>query len=91
MKNWLILVAIALCGSSGVLVADVLNMNGVRTVVQTADTPRRGMTKAQVLERYGEPVSRRAAVGDPPISRWDYNGYSVYFEYDLVLHSLIRR
>jgi len=30
-----------------------------------------------------------AAVGDPPISRWEYNGFSVYFEHDLALHSVI--
>jgi len=47
--------------------------------------------KEQVLNRFGEPQSRRAAVGDPPISRWNYSGYSVYFEYNIVLHSLVHR
>jgi len=71
--------------------ADVLNIDGNRTVVQNTNTPTRGMSKEQVLSRFGEPNTRRAAVGDPPISRWDYNGFSVYFEYEIVLHSLIRR
>jgi hypothetical protein len=30
------------------------------------------------------------AVGEPPISRWEYTGYTVYFEHDLVLHSVIQ-
>ncbi len=71
--------------------ADVLNIDGNRSVVQNANTPVRGMSKEQVLSRFGEPNSRRAAVGDPPIARWDYSGFSVYFEYNIVLHSLIRR
>lgn len=73
------------------LSADVLSIDGNRSVVQTGNTPTRGMSKEQVLSRFGEPRSRRATVGDPPIARWDYDGYSVYFEYNLVLHSLIQR
>jgi hypothetical protein len=28
-------------------------------------------------------------VGEPPITRWDYGSYSVYFEYDVVLFSVL--
>jgi len=91
MKITTVLILLLGCGASFSLSADVLNLKGNRTVVQSANTPVRGMTKEQVLSRYGEPSTRRGAVGDPPISRWDYNGYSVYFEYNIVLHSLIHR
>jgi hypothetical protein len=30
-------------------------------------------------------------VGDPPITRWDYDGWSVYFEYDLVLFTVLHK
>jgi hypothetical protein len=30
-------------------------------------------------------------VGDPPISRWVYDHFTVYFEYDKVLHSVVNK
>jgi len=44
-----------------------------------------------VQSRYGEPVTRHAAVGQPPITRWDYAQFAVYFENDHVLHAVIVR
>ena len=55
---------------------------------QSIQTPERGLTKAQVLARFGEPKSRMSAVGEPPITRWVYNGYTVYFDNDYVVHSV---
>jgi outer membrane protein assembly factor BamE (lipoprotein component of BamABCDE complex) len=57
-------------------------------VVKLADSPHRGMTKNQVLARFGEPITRRPAVGTPAISRWSYSAYCVYFENDIVLHTV---
>lgn len=54
-----------------------------------ATTPTRGMSKSDVIDVYGQPGQRHAPVGDPPITRWDYPQFSVFFEYDLVLHSVI--
>lgn len=66
------------------------------TPVVAADTPpaaterpARGMTKAQVEARYGAPSARQDAVGQPPISRWDYPGMRVYFENDHVVHAVL--
>jgi len=50
--------------------------------------PARGLSKAEVRAQFGEPERTRPAVGQPPISRWDYNGFSVYFENDTTLHSV---
>lgn len=52
------------------------------------DVPGRGMSKAEVRAQFGEPDRARPAVGQPPISRWDYDGFSVYFENDTTLHSV---
>jgi hypothetical protein len=49
------------------------------------------MTQARVEAKYGAPQSRKPAVGDPPISRWDYPKFVVYFEYDRVIHAVIKR
>lgn len=52
--------------------------------------PRRGQSKALVEKQYGEPVQRYAARGEPPISRWEYPGFIVYFEDGHVIHSVIK-
>lgn len=45
------------------------------------------MTQSEVKATFGEPISARAPVGKPPIIRWDYTDYSVYFEGNYVIHS----
>jgi hypothetical protein len=51
-------------------------------------TPARGMQMTAVEQRFGAPVSKHSAVGKPPITRWDYQGFSVFFEYDRVIHAV---
>jgi hypothetical protein len=53
------------------------------------DVPSRGMSMTQVEAKYGAPSQKHAAVGNPPITRWDYDGFSVYFERDHVIHSVV--
>src|SRR5690606_11825210 len=55
---------------------------------QALSLPPQAASTDAVIRRYGEPVTRHAAIGDPPISRWDYAGFSVYFERDKVVHSV---
>jgi hypothetical protein len=54
----------------------------------TVELPARGSSMKTVEARFGAPVQRHAAVGKPPITRWDYKGFSVYFEYDHVVHAV---
>lgn len=54
-----------------------------------AERPKRGSTMSTVQSRFGEPVTRHAAVGQPPITRWDYPQFAVFFENDRVLHAVI--
>ena len=56
-----------------------------------AERPNRGSTMAAVQSTFGEPTNRHAAVGDPPITRWDYPHFAVYFENDRVLHAVAVR
>lgn len=83
----IVFVAFLLIASSPVY-ADVLIIDEVRQV-QKLDLPSNGQTKASIEARFGAPKERHDAVGDPPISRWDYDTYSVYFEFDLVLFSVL--
>jgi hypothetical protein len=55
------------------------------------ERPKRGSTMSAVQSRFGEPATRHAAVGQPPITRWDYAQFAVYFENDRVLHAVIVR
>jgi hypothetical protein len=53
--------------------------------------PSRGMSMDRVRERFGEPERQEGPVGEPPISRWVYPDYNVYFERNLVLTSVLNR
>jgi hypothetical protein len=58
---------------------------------QSVETPRNGQKKDVVSTRYGEPKQKIAAVGEPPISKWVYQEFTVYFENDTVLHAVIHK
>ena len=61
------------------------------TETRVTSLPGRGMTKDSVEERFGVPSQKYDPIGEPPITRWDYNGFSVYFEYDHVIHAVSHR
>jgi hypothetical protein len=48
-----------------------------------------------VEQHFGAPVERHPTVSDPgrpgqpPITRWDYTGFSVFFERDKVIDSVV--
>ena len=52
------------------------------------NVPRRGMSMAQVQRTWGSPTSQLGAVGEPPITRWIYDGFTVYFEHRAVIHAV---
>ena len=70
--------------------ADVLKMPGEAPQVLSSDaSPVRGMTKNQVETQFGTPNTKIGPVGEPAIYRWDYPRYSVFFEDNYVLHSVV--
>ena len=58
--------------------------------LQTVDRPMRGSSKANVLAQYGQALSSSDNVGEPPISRWEYQDFYVVFESDIVIHSVLK-
>ena len=73
--------------------ADVLTLPEAETAA--ANLPQRGMSQADVLKAHGEPATRHAPAGggsaqQPPITRWDYDGYSVFFEKNLVIDVVVK-
>lgn len=51
--------------------------------------PVRGDHRNLVLERFGLADEEHPAVGKPPITRWDYREFSVYFENERVINSVL--
>ena len=69
---------------------DVLLIDSIQSTPDIR-TPRNGMSMESVRRQFGNPLSEGSSIGDPPITRWEYKGFSVYFEHDLVLHSVTHR
>lgn len=72
--------------------ADTLKMQVRRE--QGKPMPTRGMSMAQVEQRFGAPGEKLPTRGggskyQPPINRWVYPGYVVYFERSTVIHSVL--
>jgi len=86
-------VAVIACGLAGMASAESLQMGDSENVArfENQGKPSRGMTQARVEADYGQPSSRKPAVGDPPISRWEYADFVVFFEYDRVIHAVTKR
>lgn len=79
-----------LFGAVGLSAAETLQMDGTEPG-SSASRPSRGETTASVESKFGAPATKRAAVGDPPISRWEYKEFVVFFEYDRVIHAVVKR
>ncbi|MBO9663372.1 MAG: hypothetical protein J7520_10650 [Dokdonella sp.] len=72
--------------------ADTLKLDA-KASSAAAGMPGRGLSMAQVERRYGAPLEKLPTAGGdaprhPPINRWRYQGYTVYFERNRVIHSV---
>jgi hypothetical protein len=88
MRYRYLLLAAAL--ASGLAAAETVAVDtGIAVKESDVVTPARGMSMDQVATKFGAPVTKVPAIGKPPISRWEYPGFVVYFEADHVIHSVI--
>lgn len=81
----------AAIGASAVASAEELVL--LENVPTHVPVPHNGMSMAEVERRFGAPDAKLPVAGGdaplhPPIHRWRYAGYTVYFERDRVLHSV---
>jgi len=51
--------------------------------------PTAGMTMQQVEASFGAPNTTMPYVGEPPITRWVYGSFTVYFEHEYVIHAVV--
>lgn len=88
---------LGLCFAAAALAAPTLaQADTLQTQVRREahmDLPKRGMSMAQVEKRFGPPQRKLPVRGggsrwQPPIHRWVYPGYVVYFEHHIVIHSV---
>jgi len=77
-------------GVLGTVNAQTLEMEGVASGSDGA-RPSSGMTADSVESTFGAPEAKVAPVGDPPITRWEYKDFVVFFEYDRVIHTVVKR
>lgn len=58
------------------------------------ELPSKGISMAEVVKKFGEPKLKHQPAGggepkQPPITRWDYENFSVFFEHQHVIHAVI--
>jgi hypothetical protein len=76
-------------GTAGIAMAETIVVDDqVQVRESSVAKPKRGITMTQVEAKFGAPVTKHDAVGQPPITRWDYPGFSVFFEHDRVIDTV---
>ena len=75
--------------------ADVLLIEAIQQEPANSSSglarPTNGQSMDRVRQRFGNPIQEIPAVGDPPITRWNYDQFTVYFEHNLVINSVVHR
>lgn len=80
----------SLLGFAGLSGAETLSIiNEPANTSEGIQRPVRGMTMQQVESSFGSPLQKMGAVGQPPITRWVYDKYTVHFEHNYVIHSAV--
>ena len=91
MRSVLIISVVLAVAYVSVASAEVIHIPVGQQAPEKHGLPRpvRGMIEDRVLEYYGLPDSRSGPVGDPPIPIWRHPNYTVYFESETVIHSVL--
>ena len=90
MRSAKILLMLIGCALAGGAAAETVVIDGQVQLEQSSVAhPQRGTTMHDVEAKFGSPAKRYPAVGKPPITRWDYPSFSVFFEYSRVVHSVV--
>jgi hypothetical protein len=85
----LLLVFSAGFGVTATVQADVLSLEN--NAASAVARPTKGMSMSAVEQQFGVPLEKHPAVGNPPITRWDYDNFAVFFEYQHVVHAVAKR
>jgi hypothetical protein len=86
---WIPLALVAALATSPVAAQTLLVQRVERA--KSSLLPRAGATMAAVEAQFGAPEGKRDAVGKPPITRWEYPAFIVYFENDRVINAVVKK
>ena len=87
-KTLFALAAVLLLSAVPAARADVLIIEKLEAA--KFEMPVRGATMDRVQQLFGPPNSVNGPVGEPPITRWNYDQFVVVFEHNRVIHSVAR-
>jgi len=80
----------ALCALSTAYAESLIIENIDTSSASLTQRPNRGMSMDTVESKWGAPDVKRASIGEPPIARWEYSTFVVYFEYRNVIHAVTK-
>jgi len=83
----ILLMSLAVFATAG---AEVLLIERVEQN-QTNERPKRASTMDQVRNTFGEPNRVVPAIGEPPITQWVYSNFTVYFENQYVINTVMHQ
>lgn len=92
-KFSLVIAGTLLLSATAITQAEVISITDPRFEVPNSAEgvirPVQGMTMASVEKKFGQPQQKSDPVGEPPITKWTYPDYVVFFEHNLVIHSVV--
>jgi hypothetical protein len=94
MKTHALVSLLCLTGAVGLLTSGparaelIVDDGKVAVLPATMPQPARGALMKTVEKQFGAPAEKHPTVGKPPITRWDYPGFSVFFEGDRVIDTV---
>jgi len=90
------LIAALLLTVSSASHAEILSIGKHVKIATKTEMPRRGLTKQRVLKKFGKAKKAIVSSGkvtkrNPRITRWNYDNFSVIFENNHVVHTVVHR
>jgi len=95
MKTHALVCLLCLTGAAGLLTSGraraelIVDEGKVAVLPSSTPQPARGALMKTVEKQFGAPAEKHPTVGKPPITRWDYPNFSVFFEGDRVIDSVV--
>lgn len=90
------LTILSLLSAPNLAQAEILKIGEQAKVITKADTPRRGLSMKAVQSTFGQAKKVSVSKGkvtkrNPRITRWNYGSFSVFFENNHVVHTVVHR
>lgn len=89
MRKLLILLAASLFSTMLFAESIKIGISQQGAVNQNINRPKVGMNMEKVKVMFGAPLQINEPTGNPPISKWKYADFTVYFEGEYVIHSVL--